>query len=113
MDVQHKAQRRRYSWRLIGSEAQAGKQAKPGQPLETHVQGEELARALAVLDRVVERHEPSWGRGRPVMPHAPSVVALERLILPLATDGFTVDMLLGVTVYSWNADCTGAAARQA
>lgn len=94
---------RRFRWRLIGTEAQGGKlRLRPGDLLEDHLDSAELARARAVLEAVLESPAPSWARGRPVMPHAPSVISLERLILPLARDGTTVDMLLGATVYHWD-----------
>jgi len=91
-----------FRWRLIGTEAQAGKlPLRPGDRLGDHLEGEELERAERVLREVVECRRPSWARGRPVMPHAPSVLSLERVILPLARDGESVDMLLGATVYDW------------
>lgn len=92
----------RFRWRLVGTEAQAGKlPLRPGDLLDAHLEGEELERAATVLREVVESRQPSWARGRPVMPHAPTVLSLERVILPLARDGSTVDMLLGATVYDW------------
>jgi len=91
-----------FRWRLIGTEAQAGKlPLRPGDLLDDHLEGAELERAEAVLRGVTESRRPSWARGRPVMPHAASVLSLERVILPLARDGETVDMLLGATVYDW------------
>lgn len=43
-----------------------------------------------------------WRRGPPGVHHATYVNTLERVVLPLATDGRTVDMLLGMTVFYWN-----------
>jgi hypothetical protein len=51
------------------------------------------------LKPVVERHEPHWYRGPPRVYHHKEVADLENLILPLATDGETVDMVLGSTVF--------------
>lgn len=101
IDVQYAP--RAYRWRLIGTEAQAGKpRSQPGGALEDHLEGEALAKVLAVLDQVVDTRQPSWAKGRPIMPHEPAIRSIERLILPLARDGTTVDMLLGATVYDWD-----------
>lgn len=37
-------------------------------------------------------------RGRPQLPHLPDYKWLERIVLPLARDGRTVDMTIGLTV---------------
>jgi len=101
MDVQQAP--RAYRWRLIGSEAQAGKlPVQPGGSVDNHLEGKTLKKALAVLDQVVDTRQPNWAKGRPLMPHDPAVRSVERLILPLARNGVTVDMLLGVTVYEWD-----------
>lgn len=111
MDVQSSPLR--FRWRLIGTEAQAGKLLlRPGDRLDDHLEGEELARAEAVLREVVQGRRPSWARGRPVMPHAATVLSLERVILPLARDGETVDMLLGATVYDWAQSGTSPSSRR-
>ena len=43
--------------------------------------------------------EPRWYRGVPDFAAAKAYVGIERLVLPLAADGASVDMLLGITVY--------------
>ncbi len=48
---------------------------------------------------VVRERRPVWFRGQARVPHATSVFELERLFLPLAADGSTVDMLLCMTVF--------------
>lgn len=43
--------------------------------------------------------EPSWRRGEPVfMAYSERCVEIERLFLPLASDGVTVDVILALTV---------------
>jgi hypothetical protein len=44
--------------------------------------------------------EPRWYRGEPDFAPPQSYVGTERLMLPLAADGETVDMLLGLTLYT-------------
>ena len=51
------------------------------------------------LRRVVEQREPSWWRGPPQLRPEKQYFELERVRLPLARDGETVDMLLGLTVF--------------
>jgi hypothetical protein len=43
--------------------------------------------------------EPRWYRGRPDYAASKGYDGIERLVLPLAADGVTVDMLLGLTLY--------------
>jgi hypothetical protein len=47
----------------------------------------------------VERREIRYRRGRPVFPIVNDVRETERLLLPLARNGWDVDMLLAITVY--------------
>ncbi len=48
---------------------------------------------------VADRGEPSWRRGRPVfMAYSEQCAEIERLLLPLASDGATVDVILALTV---------------
>ncbi len=49
--------------------------------------------------RVIERHEPDWYRGEPLTAHTRWVETIERVALPLATDGATVDSILNLTIY--------------
>jgi hypothetical protein len=48
----------------------------------------------------VERRTVGYYKGRPTYPVGDGYVGIERLVLPLARDGRTVDMLLGITVYA-------------
>jgi hypothetical protein len=55
----------------------------------------------AVLDTVVDTHQPDWRRGPPAIDHTQYVDTLERVILPFASDGSSVDLLMGCTVFYW------------
>ena len=48
---------------------------------------------------VVETGRPSWSRGRSKMRPEKNYYELERVRLPLASDGKTVDMILSLTVF--------------
>ncbi|MBL8671836.1 MAG: PAS domain-containing protein [Alphaproteobacteria bacterium] len=52
-----------------------------------------------VLARLVEHGGYDWRRGPPINPALPKYLTLERIALPLARDGSTVDMLFGVSVF--------------
>lgn len=52
-----------------------------------------------VLIDVVESAKPSWSRGRSVMRPEKNYYELERVRLPLASDGRTVDMIMSLTVF--------------
>ncbi|MGO8919316.1 MAG: PAS domain-containing protein [Stellaceae bacterium] len=47
----------------------------------------------------VAQGEPRYCRRAPEFPVGKKYVSMERLLLPLARDGVSVDMMLGVTVY--------------
>lgn len=53
----------------------------------------------SVFIDVAETGEPSWSRGRSKMRPEKNYYELERVRLPLATDGKTVDMILSLTVF--------------
>lgn len=46
------------------------------------------------LLKVLSSHQPDWRRGQPLLSEGKDFVQIERLNLPLATDGETVDMVL-------------------
>lgn len=53
----------------------------------------------SVFIDVVESGRPSWARGRSKMRPEKDYYELERVRLPLASDGVTVDMILSLTVF--------------
>jgi hypothetical protein len=90
----------RFRFRLIGDAIR--RQGIPGRPGDFIDQffspGIGDAR-LADLHAVVATGTPSWSRGKPMLQHQNEVSELERILLPLATDGRRVDMLLCLTVF--------------
>jgi hypothetical protein len=50
------------------------------------------------LERI-ERAEPTWRRGRPWLHVDPDIYGIEQVVLPMARDGKTVDLLLIITVF--------------
>lgn len=56
-------------------------------------------RLRAPYEAAVLHHEASYRRGPPRFVHNKSAAALERLLLPLASNGRDVDMLLGFTIF--------------
>ena len=49
--------------------------------------------------QVIETGRPTWRRGVPGVVPAPDCRTIEVLRLPLAADGATIDMVLGLTLY--------------
>lgn len=60
---------------------------------------QDMATYLARYRGVVETKQPSWRRGAPRMASLDRYTSLENLILPLAGNGKTVDILLAKTMY--------------
>jgi hypothetical protein len=99
LDVQHEPFRLRY--RLAGTNiVQALKREVTGMWLDdVHTK---LKTETALLDRyrrIVLYGEPSWRRGRPIFSHDPIWPEIENLMLPLATNGTTVDTILCMTLF--------------
>lgn len=57
------------------------------------------SQAEASMRFCVAEKRPHWRRGAPVLFHAERFGELERVIMPLASDGANPDMLLGLTVF--------------
>lgn len=99
LDVQREPFRLRY--RLVGTEAVdvIGAEVTGQWMDEAHAL---IARQPAYLDRyraVVEQKLPSWRHGTPLFSMHKKYTTLENLIVPLAADGVTVDMLAALTVF--------------
>jgi hypothetical protein len=45
------------------------------------------------------RNEPTWRRGRPWLHVDPDIYEIEQVVLPMARDGSTLDLLLCITVF--------------
>lgn len=91
---------RRFRLRLIGGAiVDAGSLIRKGDYMDDPKFSPDPRGVAAVMNAVVETGQPDWRRGPTVLHHAKHVDTLERVILPLATDGHTIDMLLCMTVF--------------
>lgn len=99
LDVVREA-RVRYRVRLVG-----GSLVDAGAPMRPGVFLDELGGLLnqqginAIFDEVTRTRLPDWRRGKPTIRHSRYISNLERVFLPFATDGQTVDLIMGVTVF--------------
>ena len=88
----------RFRLRLVGGVIhRAGVAARVGAYLDEYVAPAELPgrqMRFAVAERM-----PVWFRGEAYIRHRAKMFTLERIFLPLAADGATVDMMLCLTVY--------------
>jgi hypothetical protein len=89
---------RRFRLRLTGDAVRRmGFGLKPGEFLDDFMKEGDLP--LRQFRFLAETGKPVWFRGRAFAPHAKTVTELERLSLPLASDGVTVDVMLCLTVF--------------
>jgi hypothetical protein len=88
-------------YRLIGTAVTAGVgKDYTGRPLrEAHPRSADEPQAFQFLVEIAESRQPRWFRGKPRLDHYKDVAELENLILPLASDGQVVDVLLGMTKF--------------
>jgi hypothetical protein len=99
LDFQREPFRLRY--RLIGTEAVEAVGAEVTGRWMDEVHGA-IAQLPGYLDRyraVVEQKLPSWRRGTPRLWTHKKYATLENILVPLASDGTTVDMLAALTVF--------------
>jgi len=100
LDVQREPLR--FRCRLLGTHVQqAGAKARVGLWLDETYDAETLEKVLDFLAPLIERGEPNWRKGTPVLPHLRQVQSLEVIALPMASNGSDVDLILNVTVFSW------------
>lgn len=90
----------RFRFRLLGTTVEkfAGRRMT-GRWVDEELGPETRDEVLTNLTEVVETRQPSWRRGPSLIIPEKTVATLERLYLPLATDGRTVDMVLGLTIF--------------
>jgi hypothetical protein len=90
----------RFRFRLRGGAAQRmGLPGQIGDFMDQFFEGSPVDERLDDLHIVVSARQPVWFRGEPRLKHKSEIAELERLHLPLAADGTTVDMILCLTVY--------------
>jgi len=90
----------RFRIRLMGSVLKTmGMPGKPGDFLDQfHFHGG-VSKGLEDFRVTVARRQPVWFRGDAMLAYHSQIFELERIYLPLATDGVSVDMLLCFTVF--------------
>jgi hypothetical protein len=90
---------RRFRARLMGTALQrSGTPLKPGVYVDDPIAPELKEAVLSEFRFVAETRQPLWFRGQANAPHVSEIFELERIYLPLAADGVTVDMLLCLSV---------------
>ena len=93
---------RRYRVRLVGGGLiDAGTPLRQGKFLSDITADPETGAFHELFDRILAAKHIDWRRGPSVVPHMKYVSGLERVLVPLATDGQTVDMLMGMTLFFW------------
>jgi hypothetical protein len=91
---------RRFRYRLIGDAMyRKGIPGRPGQFVDQFFRAGIADERLGALHAVVATRLPCWARGAPQLAHETQISEIERIILPLAADGRSVDILLCLTVF--------------
>lgn len=91
----------RFRYRLVGTrivDTLGGE--RTGQWLhEAHPEFDPSAPRFSHYTQVARSGEPGWRRGKPIlMSYVERCAELERIFLPLAADGVTVDVILAMTL---------------
>jgi hypothetical protein len=98
LDVQHEPYRLKY--RLVGTRivARLGHEVTGRWLDEIHPQWHDEPEHFEGLRQVVEEQMPVWRRGPPLIRKDSQVAEVEQLVLPLARNGETVDILLAISI---------------
>ncbi len=100
LDVVREDGRLRYRFRLVGDALiDSGAPFRKGLFVDELGDRIDQVAAQAIHDGVVRSLQPGWRRGLPIVKHLKFIALLERVLLPLAEDGRTVDHILGMTVF--------------
>ncbi len=90
----------RFRYRLIGTDHVFAMETDPTGKWFDDVHPALMTGPLYTLIlAATERGLPAYRRGKPTIQLEKDYLELETMMLPLATDGRTVDILLGITVY--------------
>lgn len=90
----------RFRYRLVGTHIARAFDGDPtGAYLDTLTPGSRDDRVEASLGTVATTGQASWRAGRPRLWRLHDYVRIERIYLPLAGDGRTVDMILAATLF--------------
>jgi len=90
----------RFRFRLIGTTLdRRGLPAKPGDFLEPLLKKAGAPQSVQDFESVANERRLLWYRRRPVIRHDRELAEIEGVLLPLATDGSEVDMILCLTVF--------------
>jgi hypothetical protein len=91
---------RRFRFRLLGGAAERrNPPARAGDFIDQFFENGATDERLDDLHFVATAGRPVWFRGPPRLKHKSEIAELERIHLPLAADGVTVNMILCLTVY--------------
>jgi len=94
---------RRFRYRLIGTRlVDAGIPGRKGDFLDDPRFMSDPGVGTRLFESVCDGREPNWSRGKPLLRHSTYVDIIERVSLPLAADGQTVDMIMNLTLFYWD-----------
>jgi hypothetical protein len=89
-----------FRFRLVGGLFhRVGSPVKRGDLIEPYLGDDGRELVMGHLRVCATSGKPLWFRGQAFLPHARVASELERIFLPLAQDGKTVDILLCLTIY--------------
>ena len=91
----------RFRYRLVGSRIDSinGKPLSGGWLDEVYADHAKASMVIDAYAQVVATAQPAWWRGTPNVVPEPGCRTIEALRLPLAADGKTVDLILGIALY--------------
>lgn len=91
---------RRFRYRLLGTRlVEAGIPGRPGEFIDEPGPHADAAAVRRLFEAVADGREPNWSIGRPILRHSTFVERIERVSMPMAADGHTVDLILNLTLF--------------
>lgn len=94
---------RRFRYRLVGTGlVEAGAPGRKGEFVDDPRHVADPVAVNRLFNKVCDSRLPDWSRGQPMLKHSVYVDRIERLSLPFATDGVTVDMIMTLTLFYWD-----------